>query len=84
MTLDVYRGRKTTMQQKMPLEILYVSVNLVSGIIRLPSGWDFSVCIGHEADDRFYLSQYPSSFFLPRRQSLFYLSGAGNSVLPIG
>ena len=22
------------------------SVNLVSGIIRLPSGWDFSVCIG--------------------------------------
>ena len=21
-------------------------VNLVSGIIRLPSGWDFSVCIG--------------------------------------
>ena len=22
------------------------SVNLVSGIIRLPTGWDFSVCIG--------------------------------------
>ena len=22
------------------------SVNLVSGIIRLPSGWDFSICIG--------------------------------------
>ena len=22
------------------------SVNLVSGIIRLPSGWDFSVCTG--------------------------------------
>ena len=22
------------------------SVNLVSGIFRLPSGWDFSVCIG--------------------------------------
>ena len=22
------------------------SVNLVFGIIRLPSGWDFSVCIG--------------------------------------
>ena len=24
------------------------SVNLVSGIIRLPSGWDFSVCIGDQ------------------------------------
>ena len=23
------------------------SVNLVFGIIRLPSGWDFSVCIGN-------------------------------------
>ena len=23
------------------------SVNLDSSIIRLPSGWDFSVCIGH-------------------------------------
>ena len=29
------------------------SVNLISGIIRLPSDWDFSVCI---CDDRFYLS----------------------------
>ena len=28
------------------------SVNLVSDIIRSPSGWDFSICI----DDRFYLS----------------------------
>ena len=24
------------------------SVNLVSGIIRIPSGWDFSVCIGDQ------------------------------------
>ena len=24
------------------------SVNLVSGIIRLPSGWDFSLCIGDQ------------------------------------
>ena len=24
-----------------------ISVNLVSGSIRLPSGWDFSVCIGY-------------------------------------
>ena len=28
------------------------SVNLASGIVRLPLGWDFSVCIG----DRFYFS----------------------------
>ena len=31
------------------------SVNLVSGIIRLPAGWDFYVCI-RDVDDRFYLS----------------------------
>ena len=30
------------------------SVNLVFGILRIPSGWDFSVCI--EYDDRLYLS----------------------------
>ena len=30
------------------------SVNLVSGIVRLPSGWDFSVQL--ETDDRFYFA----------------------------
>ena len=35
MNLDVYRARKTTMQQQ---EQQQLSVNLVSGIIRLPSG----------------------------------------------
>ena len=30
------------------------SVNLVSGIIRLPLGWNFSVA--SETDDKFYLS----------------------------
>ena len=32
------------------------SVNLVSGIILLPSGWDLSVCIGDQK--RFYLSEW--------------------------
>ena len=31
------------------------SVNLVSGIFRFPSGWNFSVCIG-DRSDRFCLS----------------------------
>ena len=70
MTLDVYRGRKSTTQQqqqfsrctsqkskiyttlaifrKLQHEIFPTGpVNLVPGIIRLPSGWDFSVCIGN-------------------------------------
>ena len=32
------------------------SVNLVSGIIRSPSGWDFSIC--SETDSGFYLSSH--------------------------
>ena len=32
------------------------SVNLVSAIIRLPSGWNFSVCIGD--DVRFYFTLF--------------------------
>ena len=58
MTLDVYRGRKTTTTQQQQQSVSNadreiptlgstdnagIEVCLVSGIIRLPSGWDFSV-----------------------------------------
>ena len=37
------------------------SINLVSGIIRLPSGWDFSVCIGGRSGGAMVLGKASSA-----------------------
>ena len=53
------------------------SVNFVSGTIRLPSGWDFSVCIGDgQTEVRFLSSPFNSAFIFSVNFSQV-LSGSG-------